>query len=87
MKAVKVVATMLLTALAILWVRGGDGFDIRRVLPLVNEKPGLYQFGGAALAVIFFVGLMRLNRPSDKRDSGRDPHERESPPAENETFD
>lgn len=66
MKAVKIFAILLVTTFVILWVRGGDGFDIRRVLPLVNEKPGLYQGGGIVMIALLFWGLSRLRHRSDQ---------------------
>ena len=62
MKTVKIILILLVTSLLILWVRGGEGSDIRRTLPLVNEKPALYQLGGLAMVGLLLMGLYRLNR-------------------------
>lgn len=68
MKAVKVVLILLCISMLILWVRGGESFDIRKTLPLVNEKPQLYQFGSVAMIGLLLWGLMRLRRQDRSRD-------------------
>lgn len=62
MKAVKVFAILLAMIFVIIWIRGGEHFDIRRILPLVNEKPGLYQGGGIAMFALLLWNLSRLRQ-------------------------
>lgn len=70
MKAVKIVLILLIISSLIIWVRGGDGFDIRRVLPLVNDKGVAYQWGGVAAVGLLLWGLARLKRQAGRGGKG-----------------
>ncbi len=69
MKTVKIILILLVTSLLILWVRTGENYDIRRTLPLVNEKPPLYQWGGIAMIGLLLWGLYRLGRSAQENSS------------------
>lgn len=72
MKATKVLLVLLVTVGLIIWVRGGESFDIRKVLPLANDKPPLYQVGGVVMALLSLWGIARLGSQSQEQDRSRD---------------
>ena len=58
------IALILLLTLGILkFIRGGQGFDIRSVIPFMSGRDiSIYDWAGLALLIIVAWGLVRLRR-------------------------
>jgi len=63
MRSVPICLIILLSAVVINWVRGGDGFHISHVLPFMSGRPvSLYDAGGIGLLCLLVWGMGRLKR-------------------------
>ncbi|MBK8269884.1 MAG: hypothetical protein IPK83_16965 [Planctomycetes bacterium] len=62
MKSTRILIVLLLAFGVIRWVRGSERFDIRRTLPLINDKSALFTAGSCALLVLGAWGLSRIRR-------------------------
>jgi len=63
LKTIKIVLVVLVVALLINFVRGGDHSHITEALPFCSGgEPSFYDFGATAMLVLLFWGLRRLKR-------------------------
>jgi len=69
MKMAAVVLIVLVAAVLINAVRGGEGFPLVEVLPgMTSGRPGLYHLAGVAMLVIAGWGLLRMRRSGREDD-------------------
>jgi len=61
MKPAAVTAILVLALALLAWIRAGDDFDIRSILPLLGgNEINIYDLGGLLMLVIAGWGLARL---------------------------
>ena len=69
MKMAAVVLIVLVAAVLINAVRGGEGFPLVDVLPgMASGRPGLYHVAGVAMLLIAAWGLLRIRRSGEDED-------------------
>jgi len=69
MKMAAVVLVVLVAAVLINAVRGGEGFGLVDVLPgMTSDRPGLYHLAGVAMLLITIWGFLRMRRSGEDED-------------------
>ena len=69
MKAFKVAMIVLLTAIALNFVRGSEDFPLPHILPLSGGfRPGIYDLGAVGMVLLCLWGLARVSRLGGPRD-------------------
>lgn len=79
MRAVKIALVIIITAVAINFIRGGEGFPLPRILPGCDGFPlsPMHFLAGLVLILFMLSGLRRLSR-STRETHSEDPEPRES---------
>ena len=68
MKAAKLILIIIVTAVVVNFVRGGQDFSLPRVLPFCSGNPLSFWYdvvGGCGLLILLIYGLRRLKQPTD----------------------
>ena len=75
MKTLKIVLVVILAAVVINLIRGGEDFPLPHTLPLSGGfRPGVYDLGALGMVLLCIWGLVRLKRfgrPRDASDTAR----------------
>ena len=70
MKALKIVLIVILAAVIVNMIRGGEDFPLPHTLPLAGGfSPGVYDLGASGLILLCLWGLARVRRLGRPRDS------------------
>ena len=67
MQIIKICLIILITAVAVNFIKNGETFHLAKILPFANkgDNVDLYDWAGVAVLAIFAWGLYRLHRNSN----------------------
>ena len=73
MKPAAVTAIVVLALALLAWIRAGQDFDIRSILPLIGgHEINVYDLGGLLMLLIACLGLARLARTPREEEAERE---------------